>query len=405
MGSVGKVNDIERCRKLVKTVSDLSLAPDMSAVMVIVKEVARELTGSDGATFILKNGDKCFYADESSVAPLWKGREFPIEQCISGWVMKNKKELLISDVLADERVAQELYENTFVKSLLIVPIRREDPLGAIGTYWGKKHIATEEETELLQALADVTAVTVQKIQTYATLEERVKERTGELELLNQQLESFTYSVSHDLRAPLRGINGFMNILLEDHGGQLNEDAKKMADRVLQNAHQMTTLLDGLLTFFKMGQKEMVKTKLPMKLIVNEICDELREAEKRRYISINVKDLPEVEGDNVLMKQVWLNLISNAIKYSGKNLKTFIEVGFENKENEIIYYVKDNGVGFDMNYYPKLFGVFQRLHSQREFEGTGIGLAIVDRIIARHGGKVWAEGKVDEGAAFYFSLKK
>jgi signal transduction histidine kinase len=390
-------------RRLIQAVQELSLTRDLDTVMRIVRTVARELTGADGATFILREDDLCYYAEEDAIGPLWKGKKFPMEICVSGWVMLNKQSAVIEDVYSDPRIPHEAYKPTFVKSLVMVPIRTESPVGAIGNYWAHKHVPDADEINLLQSLADITAITLENIKINEELERRVKERTSELEEVNKELELFSYSVSHDLRAPLRGINGFMTILLEDYGAQLDENAKKIAAKVLNNAGHMTQLIDDLLTLFKMGKKELEKTKLPMKLLVSEIVHDLREMEKRRYISFNVKELPEATGDNMLIRQVWQNLVSNAIKYTGKVEKTLIEIGFEEKDGKVVYYIKDNGAGFDMSYYDKLFGVFQRLHSQREFEGTGIGLAIVEKIISRHGGEIWAEAVVDQGATFYFTL--
>lgn len=388
---------------LVKTVQELSMARDMRAVMKIVKTASRALSGADGTTFVLKEGDYCYYAEEEAISTLWKGKRFPIDSCISGWAMKNKQAVTIEDIYADDRIPHDAYRPTFVKSLAMIPIRIKDPIAAIGNYWANNHVPDKEEMSLLQSLADITAVTLENIRINGDLEQRVRERTRELENVNRELEMFSYSVSHDLRAPLRGINGFMSILLEDHSDKMNEEAKRLADRVLANAAHMTNLIDDLMILFKMGKKELMASKLPMKLIATEISNDLRAIEKRRYISFDIKELPDAMGDNILIKQVWSNLIGNAIKYSSKKLKSFIEIGFEKHPDEVVYYVKDNGAGFDMEYASKLFGVFQRLHSQREFEGTGIGLAIVEKIISRHGGRVWAESKVGEGATFYFTL--
>jgi signal transduction histidine kinase len=390
-------------RRLVTAVQELSLANDLDDVVQIVRKVARELTGADGATFIIRENDLCFYAEENAISPLWKGSRFPIDSCVSGWAMINKQQVVIEDIYSDPRIPVELYKPTFVKSLAMVPIRTVDPIGAIGNYWASNHVPGSDEIDLLQSLADITAVAIENVKVKSELERRVKERTEELEELNRELEAFSYSVSHDLRAPLRGINGFMSILLEDHGDKLDEGSKKIVGKVMRNASHMTSLIDNLLTFFKMGKKELVKTKLPMKLMATEILRDLREVEKNRTISTEIKELPEVMGDAVLVKQVWLNLISNALKYSSGRQNTVIEIGFLKKDEKTVYYVKDNGAGFEMEYYNKLFAVFQRLHSQREFEGTGIGLAIVEKIISKHGGRIWAESKVEEGATFYFTF--
>ena len=201
----------ETLKLFVDTAQQLSLARTLDAIMKIVRSSARKLTGADGATFVLRKGDTCFYADEDAISPLWKGASFPIHTCISGWSMLNKKPVVIEDIFIDERIPQDAYRPTFVKSLAMVPIRTLAPIGAIGNYWATHYLPKEEEIELLQSLADLTSVAIENINVYANLEQRVQERTIQLEGINKELESFSYSVSHDLRAPLRSIIGFRNI--------------------------------------------------------------------------------------------------------------------------------------------------------------------------------------------------
>lgn len=239
----------------------------------------------------------------------------------------------------------------------------------------------------------------------AELEERVKKRTEELEQVNKELESFSYSVSHDLRAPLRSIHGYINILQEQYAPQLDEEAGRLMNIVIRNSQRMGQLIDDLLAFSKLGRTDLKRTLIPMYEMAREVAEECLKGEDGRKVSVHIDKLPDILADSATLKQVWINLISNAIKYSKKVSETKIEIGFFENEEEVTYFVKDNGAGFDMKYYDKLFGVFQRLHSIKEFEGTGVGLAIVQRIIARHGGKIWAEAKVNEGATFYFTLSK
>jgi signal transduction histidine kinase len=400
-----KPNNIspESLQLLVLTVQELSLARDLDTVMQIVRITARKLTGADGATFVLKEGDTCFYADEDAISPLWKGSRFPIDTCISGWAMLNRKPAVVEDIYADSRIPADAYRPTFVKSLAMVPIRTIDPIGAIGNYWATQRQPTEEEVWLLQSLADITAVTIENVYVYAELEQRVKERTQQLEAINKDLEAFSYTVSHDLRAPLRIISNFSDMLLEKYGNDLPEEGKRIARKIIDGGKNMSKLIDHLLVFFRNGKKELRKLKVSMQELVNEITRDIKEQEISREIDFLVHELPAAMADATLINEVWSNLLSNAVKYTTGKQKALIEIGAQEGEKELIYYVKDNGAGFDMEYYNKLFGVFQRLHSAKEFEGTGVGLASVQRIVNRHGGKVWAEGKVDEGAIFYFSL--
>ena len=237
------------------------------------------------------------------------------------------------------------------------------------------------------------------------LEQKVIERTAQLESVNKELESFSYSVSHDLRAPLRAVHGYARMLKEDYGTQLDPEANRLMNNIMNNAKKMGQLIDDLLTFSRLGRKELVKMNIPMHDMVTNLCSEIKNEQGNRNIQFKINELQPAQGDSVAIKQVWVNLISNAVKYSRLNEKAIIEIGSGVKGDEIIYYIKDNGAGFDMRYANKLFGVFQRLHTDEEFEGTGVGLAIVHRIISKHGGRVWAEGKVNEGAIFYFSLPK
>jgi len=235
------------------------------------------------------------------------------------------------------------------------------------------------------------------------LEQKVIERTAQLETLNKDLESFSYSVSHDLRAPIRSISGHALILEEDYATQLDAEGTKTIHSIMANAKKMGNLIDDLLAFSKLGRKEVAVSLMNMNLMVRSVIEELFIGDIGNRTEINETMLPQAKGDPSLIRQVWINLLSNAIKYSQYKPKSVIETGAYRKGNMMVYYVRDNGAGFDMQYYDKLFGVFQRLHAQDQFEGTGIGLAIVQKIVQRHYGAVWAESTPEQGTVFYFSL--
>jgi signal transduction histidine kinase len=390
---------------LVSVVQELSLARDLEGIMTIVRHAARKLTGADGATFILRDNGCCYYADEEAIAPLWKGKRFPLERCISGWAMLNRQPAVIRDIYDDPRIPAEAYRPTFVKSLAMVPIRSLDPVGAIGTYWATLRMPKPEEVKILQVLANSTSVAMENVQLYSGLEQKVAERTVRLQALNEELDSFSYSVSHDLRAPLRHVGGFIELLQKQEGEKLSAKGLEYLKIILTSTQTMSGLINDLLEFSHMGRVELRKSRVDMNVLVNDVWRELAPERKDRNIAWNMAELPAVEGDGAMLKQVWVNLLSNAIKYTKRREQAETHVGFTERDLENEFFVKDNGAGFDMKYADKLFGVFQRLHHKEDFEGTGIGLANVRRIITRHGGRTWAESKIDGGATFYFSLPK
>ena len=237
------------------------------------------------------------------------------------------------------------------------------------------------------------------------VEKELAKHRAHLEIANKELEAFSYSVSHDLRAPLRAIDGFTQILIEDYASKLDEQGKRLGSTIHYNAKKMGKLIDDLLAFSRLGRAAMTITKIDMKNMVNAIYQEATSAKERKRIKLSLIDLPQIEGDTNLMRQVWMNLIKNAVKFSSQRKQAVISVTSKGEKNKVTYCIKDNGAGFNIKYVDKLFGVFQRLHSEEDFKGTGIGLSLVKRIIKRHDGNVWAESKVDKGASFYFSLPK
>jgi PAS domain S-box-containing protein len=237
----------------------------------------------------------------------------------------------------------------------------------------------------------------------AELEQRVAARTVELEAANRELEAFSYSVSHDLRAPLRAVDGFSQALLEDFGEQLPEEGRHYLRTIRQGAQRMGTLIDDLLTFSRLSRLPLNRQPIDTNSLVRQALAELAPQKKDREIDLRIGGLAPCEGDPGLVGQVWINLLSNALKYTRQRQPARIEVGSRSAKGETVYFVTDNGTGFDMRYVDKLFGVFQRLHRAEEFEGTGVGLAIAQRVITRHGGRIWAEAEPEHGATFLFTL--
>lgn len=233
---------------------------------------------------------------------------------------------------------------------------------------------------------------------------RVQERTHELEAANKELEAFSYSVSHDLRAPLRAVRGYCQMFAEDYGAAMPEEGRRLVQKALAGADRMGLLIEDLLMLSRYGRQPIVRRTVDIEALARHVVDELAAREKEHRVHVVVAALPSCSGDPSLLEQVFMNLLSNAFKFTRRRADARIEIGAkEHGDDEPVYFVRDNGAGFDMKYADKLFGAFQRLHSAGEFEGTGIGLSIVQRIVRRHGGRIWAESRPDEGATFYFTL--
>lgn len=389
---------------LIQAVQELSMARDMATVMAIVRRAARALTGADGATFVLREGELCHYAEENAIAPLWKGRRFPMHTCISGWAMLHGRSAVIDDIYADERIPVDAYRPTFVKSLAMVPIRPNAPIGAIGNYWAYPHRATPEELQLLEALANSTSIALENIQLYSELEQRVAERTAELVEANKELEAFSFAVSHDLRAPLRRIQSFSTILIEECSDRLGEEGQGHLKRVNRSAQHMEHVIDSLLTLSRTARVPVRREHVELSAIAAEVMAELALLNPERKLEFVCAPDLRVSGDPELLRLVMQNLLSNAWKFTVYQTRPHIEFGCDDSTPDgVQYYVRDNGVGFDMSLAGKLFTPFQRLHDQSEVAGTGVGLATVQRIIHRHGGRIWVDAKPREGACFYFTL--
>ena len=271
--------------------------------------------------------------------------------------------------------------------------------------------STRVQDEVLTVFAIATDISERKRaedelrKAHYELEVRVAERTAALEALNKELAAFSYSVSHDLRAPLRHMSGFMKLLQLKLGDYPDLETRHYMDAISDASNKMSMLIDDLLKFSSLGRSEMQKTKVNLNTLVKEVVREMQEDLKEREIRWEIDELPDVLGDQSLLRVVIVNLVSNAVKFTSARPQAEIKIGCIDNGDKFTCSVKDNGVGFDMKYVDKIFGVFQRLHTQNEFEGTGIGLSIVQRIIARHGGRVWAEGAVGQGATFYFTMPK
>jgi len=275
---------------------------------------------------------------------------------------------------------------------------------------GRKHVITSDRAQILNLLLCTYEAAVQKNgelakarDELAKLNEQLKDKAAQLEAANKELEAFSYSASHDLRAPLRAISAFSNDLLKEYAPQMQPEGKELLDRIVSSGRRMTQIIEDLLRLSQLGRQRLSKRPVNVSNLVQEALNELRSEHADRHIDVQVRDLPDCVADPSLLKHVLVNLLSNAFKFTRLKPLAIVEVDCCLQNDEKVYFVRDNGAGFDMRHAHNLFGVFQRLHGDQEFEGTGIGLTIVQRIIERHGGRVWAEGEVDKGATFYFTL--
>ncbi|MCK9211141.1 MAG: transporter substrate-binding domain-containing protein [Ignavibacteriaceae bacterium] len=262
---------------------------------------------------------------------------------------------------------------------------------------------TKELDEKIHKLDKSQKAMLYMVEDLNTVTSELKEERQKLEASNKELEAFSYSVSHDLRAPLRGIDGFSNILLEDYSDKLDQEGQRLLNVIRSNTQKMGHLIDDLLALSRIGRRELDKSEIDMKTLVNSIYHEVTSKQEREKIFLSISDLPRAKGDATMIRQLWTNLISNAVKFSSKKEKPVIGINSKVENGKNVYCIRDNGVGFDMKYYDKLFGVFQRLHSETEYKGTGVGMAIAKRIVTRHGGDIRAESELNVGTTFYFSL--
>jgi len=379
--SIGRLAGYER---LVGVLTELSQARDRASVLRVVCAAARDLAHADGATFALHEGAACFYAEEDAMAPLWKGRRFPASGALCGWAMAHRQPAIAADVFTDPRVPLAVS----------VPVRAIEPVGAIGVYWAEPTMPHPQAVRLLQALADATAVALDNAGAFEQLHEQVKTRGAEA-------EAFAYAVSHDLRTPVRHIAAFADRLAAGHGHDLGAGTREAIDGVLGCAGRMRSMIDGLIECARAAPEPIVRRPVDLARLARELDAERAAAVGRGGDFVCPASLP-VTGDEALLRRVLQNLLDNAWKFSSMRETPRVELGVLAGPPDV-YFVRDNGAGFDPQRASKLFGLFQRLHRDADFPGTGVGLAIVQRIVGQHGGRVWAESRPDEGATFFFTL--
>lgn len=385
----------------------MSLARSLESVMRIVRTAARRLTGADGATFVLRDNNMCYYADEDAIAPLWKGQRFPMNICISGWAMLNRKPAIIEDIYQDSRIPHDAYRPTFVKSLVMVPVRSIDPIAAIGNYWAHKHVPTDEEVSILQSLADITAVNLENVYIYNEMEQRINERTHELvdalereKKINTIKSQMVSMASHELKTPLSAILSSA-FLLEQQIGE-DSDGKKIKhlNRIKSSVDRLTAMLNDFLADdqLKQGKTETYREKFSLPAFVEDIAEEvtgiLKRGQKIRYVHAGEADIVQ---DRKILRHVLLNLLSNASKYSGEQQP--IDVRTIATDGKISVSVRDYGIGIPYEDQQRIFSDFFRASNVHNIQGTGLGLNIVKHYTELLGGTISFTSRPGEGTSF------
>jgi two-component system CheB/CheR fusion protein len=387
--------------RLVQVVQQLSHAHSIEEIMAVVRVAARELTGADGATFVLKDGDQCYYAEENAIAPLWKGKRFPMSACVSGWAMINAKSAVIEDIYKDPRIPADAYRPTFVKSLAMVPIRRTSPIGAIGNYWATQHKPTEAEVGILQALADTTSVAVQNAELYGQLQAKIATlRLREARIREQRdaMDVFTRSLAHDLKEPVRSIRSFAH-LITDEPGSVDEKVK-LIDRIRDAGDRMAMLVDTVFEYTQLDDAEsMPKERFDLREAAQAAIKNLADLIAARGAQVACGILPVVNANRKHAVQLFENLIANAVGHSAKPVR--VQITAERADGAMRICVRDDGPGIEKHQQAKIFEPFRRLTHDRTH--AGLGLATCRKIVALHGGVIECESEIGHGAKFYFTF--
>jgi two-component system CheB/CheR fusion protein len=395
-----ELSRLERVLELVDAIQRLSLARTLEEIQGIVRTSARRLTGADGATFVLREGSQCYYADEDAISPLWKGQRFPLETCISGWAMLNRQAAVIEDIYEDDRIPHDAYRPTFVKSLAMLPIRTLDPVGAIGNYWAREHRPTEEELELLRALADSTAVAMENVRVYQELERRVADRTAELLQKNDHHLEVLHTLAHEVRNSLavaraclmvgvrRSVDGARAPLLDAETAVVQ--ALDVVNRQLEAARLEAGAVDVNLVAVDLGQELSLLRPLFRAFVTNEDVDLLVEA----------PDEPiALRTDPVLLGHILRNLVANALKFT--DIGEVRVTAARRADGDVAVAVSDTGIGMSEDDAERVFADWEQVADAqaRRAAGSGLGLPIVRRLVDALGGRVELETQPGRGSTF------
>jgi signal transduction histidine kinase len=431
------VTQIERARELVAAIQRLSMARSIAHIQEIVRSAARSLTGADGATFVLRDGTRCYYADEDAISPLWKGQRFPMSTCISGWAMLNRRPAVIEDIYVDARIPHDAYRPTFVKSLLMVPIRTLDPVGAIGNYWATHHRPTSEEIELLQALADSTAVAMENVRVYEELERRVADRTAELQARTQELEetnsairalyeeaagSFEalrernahhlqvlHTLAHEVRTPLAAGQGMLRLVLREDPG-LDEGRRDDLADVGSALTEAIAVVNRQLEAAKheAGPAPVRPEKIDLRDELAGVRAMFRAFVRSEDVALVVEDPDdgiELVTDRALLGHVLRNLVGNALKFTDAGEVRVSARRSPTPGMAVTLTIADTGIGIAPDDLARIFEEWQQVNGaqSRRPTGSGLGLPLVQRLVDTLGGAVRVESEPGRGSAFIVEL--
>ncbi|WP_051261096.1 PAS domain S-box protein [Desulfovibrio inopinatus] len=392
----------------------LSLAQSQEEVIEAVRSTVREMTGADGATFVLRDGDKCHYVDESAIAPLWKGQRFPLTQCISGWVMLHRETAVIEDIYADPRIPSAAYRPTFVKSLAMVPVNREEPLAAIGAYWAEKHMPDNSTVEMLQTLADLVSVALKNVELYNELKNRIKDLASQklaAESSSRAKSEFLANMSHEIRTPLNGVMGMLQLL---EFTQLSAEQQKYVSLSIGSSRRLTSLLSDILDLSKIeaGKLRIMKHTFALITLRESIIGLLNLTAETKGLDLQIHLDPRLPsnliGDEVRVRQILFNLVGNAIKFSTSGVVR-VDISplpyAQPGKLQVLFTVSDTGIGVDDAVLESLFEPFVQGENDfiRHYEGAGLGLTIVRRLITLMNGGMTIDSTVGKGTTVYFAL--
>jgi len=395
-----------RLEILVDSIKEFSTAHELSEVYHTAVSAARRLTDAESSAMIIKEGDTCQCVDEDASEPLLKGQKVSQGDCIADYVLSSGKPMIVEDMEKDLQITKEPFKNIQVKSLAIFPIHSQVTLGAMALLWRESYSFKTDETRLIETLLDAASQAIENINLYKNLEERVKIRTKDLEKANEELQAFSYTVSHDLKAPIRAIDGYIDLMMDELGEHMSKESQSYATTIRSSVVKMNQLIDDLLRYSRFDKSSAHIECVAVLPVIRKVMDEFKDQieQSGAICKLPVESI-RVIADETGLTVVLRNLVDNALKFSRSRPQPHIAIALEDIPGYWMIVVQDNGIGFEMTYRNKIFDVFERLHGGKEYPGSGIGLALVKKAMLRMNGMVWAESKPGIGSKFFLRFPK